>query len=285
MSPIGRIFIVLNLLLSGLFVGWAASNLANAEDYQKQLADKETELATVTAEKDDQIAGLVSEKSNFEERAGEMREERDRLKEENERLKNQLSKLQLDYDGLKAQVDGIQASLEQYATANERQTEAVKEANDLARAAESARESAEEERDDALEAASTASEALALLEKDLADSQKRIASLEKERDNLDTKLAMLAEYTNVSLSELITQPDIDAFVVNVHQGEGYTLVSLDKGSNHGVKRGFTFSVFNNGVYKGEVRVESVQPTGCTAVVTRSVDGQTISNADNASTQI
>ena len=36
MSPIGRIFIVLNLLLSAAFLGWASNALGTSQDWKTQ---------------------------------------------------------------------------------------------------------------------------------------------------------------------------------------------------------------------------------------------------------
>ena len=41
MSPIGRIFIVLNLILAALFLGWASLNLATSHEYKGKLEAEE----------------------------------------------------------------------------------------------------------------------------------------------------------------------------------------------------------------------------------------------------
>ena len=61
------------------------------------------------------------------------------------------------------------------------------------------------------------------------------------------------------------------------------LVLLNVGRNSGVKRGYTFEIFRGNQYKGRVRVENVQDTFCSAIVTGVNEGRTISQGDRAST--
>jgi len=63
------------------------------------------------------------------------------------------------------------------------------------------------------------------------------------------------------------------------------LVAINKGTADGVKRGYTFEIFNGRTYKGMVRVESVRENMCTAVIIRNVAGTTINQGDGAATRI
>ena len=61
MSPIGKIFVILNLFLAAAFLGWASSALATNQNYKSQ-------LETLTLETDADIArleGQVSEKDRL----------------------------------------------------------------------------------------------------------------------------------------------------------------------------------------------------------------------------
>ena len=57
MSPIGRIFIVLNLVLAVVFLGWASSNLVNSQNWK---ADHEAEVVAHAATKAD-LDGQIDE--------------------------------------------------------------------------------------------------------------------------------------------------------------------------------------------------------------------------------
>ena len=63
------------------------------------------------------------------------------------------------------------------------------------------------------------------------------------------------------------------------------LVSINKGSNDGVLRGFVFDIYNGAQYKGRVRVETVQGDMCTAVILKTYEGRSIEQGDNAATHI
>ena len=41
MSAIGRIFLVLNLILAALFLGWASTSLATSAEYKQKYEDEE----------------------------------------------------------------------------------------------------------------------------------------------------------------------------------------------------------------------------------------------------
>ena len=60
MSTIGKVFIVLNFILSAAFVGWALNTLATTEEYKKQLADAKTSQRQRLAEKQKEIDELRS---------------------------------------------------------------------------------------------------------------------------------------------------------------------------------------------------------------------------------
>ena len=77
MSPIGRIFIVLNLILSAAFLGWAANALATTEDYKQQLQDERASLGAELLAKEDEVSQLNSQKDRLENDARSFREQRD----------------------------------------------------------------------------------------------------------------------------------------------------------------------------------------------------------------
>ena len=75
---------------------------------------------------------------------------------------------------------------------------------------------------------------------------------------------------------LLDQPMINASVLSVKKADGFDLVALNVGSDDDVMRGMTFQIWSGGQYKGEVRVDSVMPGMCSAIVTTSVDGTSMS---------
>ena len=77
MSPIGRIFIVLNLILAALFLGWASLNLATSHEYKGKYEAEVTAKEAAAAEFEDQIATLRGELDTKRTEADDARRERD----------------------------------------------------------------------------------------------------------------------------------------------------------------------------------------------------------------
>ncbi len=78
---------------------------------------------------------------------------------------------------------------------------------------------------------------------------------------------------------------IDGSVLSLQHILSLDLVRIDRGSRHGVMRGFIFELYRGDQYKGRVRVENVQEDRCTAIVLKSYEGRTIQPGDSASTRI
>ena len=66
MSPIGRVFIVLNLFLAGGFAVMAGQLLNKQANYKQMLADEMDLHEKDVAEKDAKISDLVAEKGNID---------------------------------------------------------------------------------------------------------------------------------------------------------------------------------------------------------------------------
>jgi hypothetical protein len=80
----------------------------------------------------------------------------------------------------------------------------------------------------------------------------------------------------------MAQPAIDALVVSVREDVPPGLVTLNVGADQGVERGMTFQIYGKD-WKGEVKVESVRPDMCSAIVLNRAEGQTLAQGDKAST--
>ncbi len=80
-------------------------------------------------------------------------------------------------------------------------------------------------------------------------------------------------------------PQIDGSVLSLQHVMSLDLIRIDRGSTHGVKRGFIFEIYRGAQYKGRVRVETVEDDRCTAVVLKTYEGRAIRPGDSASTRI
>ncbi|MFT7486975.1 MAG: cell division protein FtsB [Candidatus Paceibacteria bacterium] len=285
MSPIGRIFIVLNLILSAVFLAWASSNVAQSHDYKAKLEAAEAAASTMQEDLEGQISTLKVENDTKSTEADGFRSERDdataardRVGAENGRLTRQVSEASAANEKNTGALSSIQATLDSIETAKDE--------------AFAARREAEIERDDALSTAqdanSNAEDLTAQntgLNNTIADLKAQLAGVAKANSSLETQLATLVDVTGVSLADIASQELISASVLQAVYDVKPGLVALNVGSNTGVKRGYTFEIYNGSVYKGQVRVENVRDDMCTALIIRTEEGQTISSGDSAATRL
>ncbi len=284
MSPIGKIFIVVNLALSAAFLGWASNIVATSQDFKKQR--DELEVASVSEKKtlEDELAKartelnavrqdkqvLADERDDQKSRADRAENDRNQLASENAQLRNDLTRIG-------SSLDDYNKQLEAFKTSAQRDTDARLAAERERNDAVQAQRDAEIALRDAQGAASAAEARTAELGGEVDAAKASIASLEALRDT------MVAKY-NISLPEVWAQPDIDGAVTSVKTDLAPGLVAINKGSDHGVRRGTTFEIFNGQTYKGQVRVELVHPTWCSAIIVRTANGP-MSQGDSAATNL
>jgi len=285
MSPIGRIFIVLNLILSAAFLAWAASNVAQSHDYKAQLEAATQAAATTQADLEAQISALKvendtksTEAATFRDNADDAVADRDRISAENSRLTQLIAEANAANQANTAKIADIQSTLESINTAKD-------EAYAAQRRAEIARDEA---LSSAQEAGSRSADLVAentALNNQIADLENRLSSLAKSNSSLETQLATLVDRTGISLKTITSQPLISGSVLQAIYDVQPGLVALNVGKNHGVKRGHTFEIYDGSSYKGQVRVENVREDMCTALILRVEEGQTIRSGDSASTRL
>jgi hypothetical protein len=285
MSTIGKIFTVLNLILAAAFLGWAAHALnVNQEwrqKYEKNVADTTKAKSEVDAELKAANARLVQLDKDLQARVGENSD----LKNAKERLDATVLDLTKKGTEMQASLDKIALTLQGI----EEQKTALQNEKDKAdkamRDAETARGAAQQAQ---TEAEKTANQLKADNEKaqnSIADLEKQKTDLQKQRSSLETQLQTLVANTNANPADFMPVPDIQGGVLDVSMAVAPGIVALNVGSNKGVKRGYTFEIYDGKTYKGQARVEFVHGDMSSAIITRTVPGQTIRQGDSASTRL
>ena len=283
MSPIGRIFLVLNLILSAAFLGWASNSLAQTEDFKTQLSTAKSEAQAQADELEAQIENLNTELKAKQQEASDFRTERDNAQDmlnakESELASAKSEKAQLmgNLDTINATLGDYQATIDRLSSEKDRANQLREEAQTAQRDAEAAQDAAEQAERDAVAARQEAERSIAELEMTKTDL---LAQVEK----LDTHLAVIQEATDVSIDDILAPKKVDGAVLAVDAGTG--LVMLNVGSEDGVKRGYSFDVWSGNQYKGQVQVMNVQPGMCSAMLKSPVEGATIRQGDLASTRM
>ncbi len=285
MSSIARIFIVLNLLLTALVLGWSSNLLKVDQDYKQQLADLQESSDAVIAGKDGEITLLNTEVSTQKEASGRNREQRDAAAAARDALQSQL-----DLEREKcARAEATTAKFSQTITGIDEGRKATQEKADQAMAdkteAVDARREAESASKDAGDAKRAAEEDLAEANRQIAAHETTIATLAKDLGKSETIVAVLVDKYNVDLTTLTAQPDINGAVVAVSDDVKPGLLGINRGKADGVKRGYVFSIYNGSKLKGRARVETVEDNMCFAVVESVFENRTFSTGDIAATRL
>lgn len=285
MSPIGRIFSVLNLVLAVWFLAWAVQTAAKNDQFKKQWTAEQTAHTATRTDFEDQIRRLRAELNSAESIAATQRNTADEKSREASRLTNELA-------AAKTQASDALATAQRFSVSYD-------ELKNLLDNAIAEKDRAVEARHGAERTAEAASRAETAARSQLTDAQSQIrelnASIEEGTmtatqlaqtiQDLETDLDTLVATTGVSRSAITSQPQIEATVIQANYDIQPGLIALNAGADKGMKRGYTFEIYNGGTYKGQARVENVHATMSTALIVRAVDGVTVRQGDRATTRL
>ncbi|MBM3976895.1 MAG: hypothetical protein FJ299_07895 [Planctomycetes bacterium] len=285
MSSIGKIFTIVNLVLAAAFLGWAISALNTANNFKADLEKAETQIKTLTASKDGQINELSAKVANATDALSKAISERDGFKAQNENLRTEVDSARRQNEAFAGTLSALDANVKTYnekldslqGSKDRAQAEAKEALTRLADVRETlqTKELALRDANDAIAKAAADGEEMAA---------KLVAATKKAEKN-QTLLAQVVAMTGVSLADITAQPQIDAAVLAVKSDVQPGLVMLNAGKDKNVSTGMTFHVYSGSTYKGSVRVENVQATMCSAIVTTAVPGAAMFQGDNASTRL
>ena len=276
MSSLGKIFIVLNLVLAGAFFGWAmnAYNTKEMADHASSKKQLEADVAKLKAEGQE----LTTAKNTLQNERDEARRlaERNKADYDGETQKN--SQMRADLSKVAATLSEMEAGKVKLQGERDKAIAAQRDAEDKARASMETQMAAEKDAADKNAALETANNMI-------ADMEKAAMANSKEIGRLETELATLVANTGARVSDFAAMPDIKGAVLDLSTAVQPGLIAINKGTADGVKRGFTFEIYDGKVYKGQARVEFVHETMCSAILTRSVAGQSIRQGDGAATRL
>lgn len=283
MSPIGRIFSVINLVLAALFLGWASVNLATSQEYKAKFEAEQTAKGELETRLNAELQGVRTELTTAREALSQTNDELSDAKSEAERVNRELTVAKTENTQFGANLGKL--AQEQESLQGQLQTQ-----TGLATQAQTDKAEADSARDAALDAQQAAETALATAQAEIAALQNTQSDLEKQLNtsgemiaSLEVQLEQLQVLTGASLSDIIPQKKINGTVVQALYDVPPGLVAINRGSNDGVMRGYTFEISNGTQYKGQVRVENVREDMCTCIILRTQPGQVIGQGDRADT--
>jgi len=282
MSSIGKIFVVLNLVLSVLVVGAAGALLHETSQTKVDVDAKTKEVVAAKAELETANAGFAARERELTESKQRVEEEKNDLDVAKQNLDRQNQKLEADNQQLRdavTKIDGRLGALESsYTTTLQRSQELADKNMELhteslnAKEAQRQAELAKRELMDQIAAAkaetSKVSEALA---------SEHTAGKEAKA------IADVARSQGVNLEGVVAMPRIEATVAEVDQQYGFVI--LDKGKQQDVQRGFTFEVYRGGTYLGRVKVDETFDNYSTARIEMKAPDVVMQRFDKASTYL
>lgn len=280
MSPIGRVFIVINLILAGTFVGFAGTNLQRQHHYkdlyEKEKDGRQKDNANAAAKElayQDQVNKSEVAKSALDTNLANARNENARLADDNKRLQGQLSS-----------IEGEVKLLSSNSTAMRSEVAAMQKlANDTLQMAmndQKAKDAAVRERDDAVAKLRDANAKIAEQEESIRDRDLKLTSLNQDK----RELGLLVDVAKTKgFLESMAVPPLGG-TVTVVNGRLVTISVTDNPTNAEIKPGYSFAIYEAGTYKGEARVTEAAEGVAFCTVDRPVRGTTIKQGDRAATQ-
>jgi len=287
MSPIGKLFVVINVALAAVIFGVTASFLANNDDYRFQLEQAERDNAAAVSELNDEIAGLNERLAVAERTRAQATTEKNDLEVANQGLRDDLAAANERADGLQSTLDEYNSRLGSLTASLESMNEQAQAANEARVAAVEASNEAQTRAAEAVANAANAEDRANDLADQLADTRRQLTATIDDVQRLDTLLTTAEKVTGQTRSDWgDAAPPISGSVLAVADSEAGTLIQINRGSNDDVKPGYTFDVFNvrTGEYKGRAVVELVHASTSTArVTTAGTAGTSITQGDSAKT--
>ncbi|MBX3463334.1 MAG: hypothetical protein KF830_09195 [Planctomycetes bacterium] len=285
MSPIGRVFIVLNLVLAGVFVGFGGTYLQKQHDFKSQLLAEQKSRADEVGRLQGDIVRLESERNSFENaktaRETELDAVRNRMaqvEDENKRLHQQNASFEGDIKSLRSLAEAantqMKAAFEQSSSAYQ-----------MAIADQKTKDQAVRAKDDALAENRTLKNTIVELQETITGKDLQIAGLSKD---LSEKGLLLAVAKEKGFIEGMAAPSLAGMVTNAN-GRLLTIQVTDNPGDVDIgdmiaKMPFSFAIYDASGYKGEATATRYEPSAKAVLCNVTLVKGAIKEGDRASTR-
>ncbi|TWT88879.1 hypothetical protein Mal64_23670 [Pseudobythopirellula maris] len=250
MNFIGRIFIVVFMLMSAMFMVLALAVYGTHKDWrskaetaQQQLSEANTKFNTLRSNYDRLESELSAEVEAAVQQVRKLENERLALIDRNNNAQARLEQLIGDQRQSVAAVEATQLN-------NERLADEVSTLRDDIRGNETAR-------DLMFAAALEATEELQTLNNNLEVAVERNRDLVSDAGRMTS--VMRENGLNPATPADDITPKVDGFVSKTQRRGGVQLVEISIGSDDGIRKGHTVEVFNGSKYKGRIEILTVAP--------------------------
>jgi uncharacterized protein YhaN len=285
MSPIGRVFIVLNLALAAGFVVVSGTHLQKQHNYKSQLEAEKAARKTQVDELNNTIATLTGDRQKFENaktaaetQLGAERNANSQLQDENKRLSQQLSQIEADMKGVLAQAQAANTEMKAaFAQA--------KSAYDMAIADQKVKDEAVRAKDAALAENHELNNKIKELTEAVATRDGKINGLETDKSQL-TLLVKVAE--SYGFLRSMAAPNLSG-TVTTSNGRLCTIQVTDNPGNVDIQQAieqgrWTFAIYDDKGYKGEAVAEKYEASANAVLCKVMLEKGSIKEGDRAATK-
>ena len=285
MSPIGRVFIVLNLLLAGGFAMFAGTHLQKQHNYKALLTQEQEARKKETESWTTERIRLEGERNTFENaksareaELGATKNQLEQTNDENKRLAQQLGSMDAD---LKKMASLAEANNIEMKAAHER----AKAAYDMAIADQKVKDESVRAKDAAEAENRTLKTTIASLEDTVKNKDLSIDDLGKERSRLNllvsvaTQKGFLPSMAAPSLAGMVTNASARLCTIQVTDNPGKIDIAEEIARNP-----FRIAIYDASGYKGEAVATSYEASANAILCNLELVKGEIKEGDKASTR-
>lgn len=286
MSPIGRVFIVINLALAGGFVVVSGTHLQQQHNYKTKLeetqeaaTEKEQQLQRTIEQLTNDRTTLEVAKTARETELNSVKNSLDEALDENKRLNQQMASMTADVKSLVAMAEAAntqsKAALEQAQEAYQSSIAANNQKDEAVRAKDAAEAENRELKT-----------TIASLNSTIESKDGQIADLEKERSELNLLVSVAQEQGFIPG---LAAPALNGTVMHVANNRLCTIKITDNPGNVDIadqlsKRKFSFAIYDSTGYKGEAVATAYHAEDNAVTCTITLYKGEIKEGDTASTK-
>lgn len=283
MNPIARVFIVINFVLSILYLGVAATLFSQKWDYREMYLDlksnSEKMKKLMQDEKQDldaRITNLRTLATEKEKSAKEYREKHQKILEENNQFKRENQDFKTSLTKISSDIKEINDRLRDKDNRISELEKNIENEKQVTEGASKAKEEAQNEQQ-RLEIQ------LSNLQGELAEKEKLLQRSQKELFEAKQIIRAVKE-AGVNIPALFKRAKpLDGQIVAV--SEQVPIVMLSLGSDRGVEKGYQFTVFRNNQFIGRVVVEEVYKDMSAARIIKDMTVKAVKRGDSITTRI
>jgi hypothetical protein len=282
MSTLTKVFVVLVLVISLVYLGVSATLFAHRVDYKAKLNDKTKEFdeykVTVSKDKATLEADILAKVKEIQARDQAVltaKGEADSAKRELENLNTKFNTLNTNYNTLVAEQQKLQANNNDLSLRNENLNKQLGEEKKL-------REDAQRVRDTVQAELLAANDRLEKAYKDIAEMEKQLVDVSRAKNDIEQQLAYLRERVP-NIGDLAVEPKIDGVVLGVSDKVNLILISV--GGKDKVQVGYKFTVYRGSQYVSKLVVDKVEDGWAACRELTDFRKDAVQQGDNVSTRV